>query len=62
MLVLTLRENERIMVGDNIKITLVKLYGDRISIGFDAPREVQIDREKIYQEKLSDRTSNRSNP
>lgn len=49
MLVLSVHENERIMVGDNIVITLVRNKGQQgARIGIDAPKDIAIDREKIY--------------
>jgi len=52
MLVLTRKPGERILVGDDIVITLVSVrrdeqYGDRIRIGLDAPSNVPIRREEV---------------
>ena len=48
MLVLTRRVDESICIGDNIRITVVKIKGSQqISVGIDAPRDVSIVREEL---------------
>lgn len=48
MLVLTRRVDESICIGDNIRITVVKIKGSQqISVGIDASRDVSIVREKL---------------
>ena len=48
MLVLTRKLNERIMIGDDIVITVIELRGDNsIRLGIEAPRGVRIQREEI---------------
>jgi carbon storage regulator CsrA len=42
MLVLTRKIDEQILIGDNIKITLVRVHGNSVRIGIDAPREVRV--------------------
>lgn len=49
MLVLSRRLNERIMVGDNIVITIVEIRGDKIRLGIDAPKDVPIHRREVYE-------------
>ena len=48
MLVLTRKPGERLMIGDNIILTVVEVKGDNIRIGIDAPREVKVYRGEIY--------------
>lgn len=50
MLVLTRKLNESIMVGDNVKITIVDVKGDQVKLGITAPREVAVHREEVYRE------------
>ncbi|MGD9126985.1 MAG: carbon storage regulator [Planctomycetia bacterium] len=47
MLVLSRRENEQICLGDSIRVTVVRLSGDRVRIGIEAPSEVPILREEL---------------
>ena len=48
MLVLTRKPGERLVIGDNIVVTVVDVKGDNIRIGIDAPREVKVFRGEIY--------------
>ncbi len=47
MLVLTRKANESVLIGDNIKITLLSVDGDRVRIGIDAPDDLRIFRPEI---------------
>ncbi|HEY8913221.1 carbon storage regulator CsrA [Lacisediminihabitans sp.] len=47
MLVLTRKAGERILIGDDIVITILDSRGDGIRIGIDAPRGVKIQREEV---------------
>jgi carbon storage regulator len=49
MLVLTRRIDESIAIGDQIIITVLAVEGDRVKIGINAPREVIILRQEIFQ-------------
>ena len=49
MLVLSRNMDEKIHIGDNIVITVVEVRGDRVRIGIDAPREVSVHRQEIYE-------------
>ena len=42
MLVLSRRESERICLGDSIVVTVVKLGGDRVRLGIEAPSDVLV--------------------
>jgi carbon storage regulator len=42
MLVLSRRESERIRLGDSIVVTVVKLAGDRVRLGIEAPSEMRV--------------------
>ena len=50
MLVLTRKKNESIMIGDEIKITVLEDSGGQVRLGIEAPREIDIYREEIYKE------------
>lgn len=48
MLILTRRVGESLNIGDSIKITLLGIKGNQIRVGIEAPREVEVHREEIY--------------
>ena len=47
MLVLSRLRDESIVIGDNIRITIVDIRGDKVRLGIDAPVEVPVDREEV---------------
>lgn len=47
MLVLTRRSGERIVIGDDITITVLKVNG-KVRLGIDAPDSIRVDREEIH--------------
>ena len=49
MLVLSRQVDESIIVNDNIIITVLAIEGDRIKIGIDAPRDIPILRQELWQ-------------
>ena len=49
MLVLTRRVGENLIIGDNITIQVLGISGKQVRLGIDAPKEVSIHREEIYQ-------------
>lgn len=49
MLILTRRNNESIVINGNIKITILGVKGMQVRIGIDAPKDVQVHREEIFE-------------
>ena len=47
MLVLSRKESQRIQVGNSIVLTIVRVNGDRVRVGIEAPAEVQIRRGEL---------------
>jgi carbon storage regulator len=47
MLVLSRKESQRIRLGDSIVITIVKISGDKVRIGIDAPGDVLVLRDEL---------------
>ena len=47
MLVLTRKKNERILIGDNIYLTIVEIRGDRVRVGIGHPAEIPVNREEV---------------
>jgi carbon storage regulator len=48
MLVLSRKRDEFIMIGDNIKVTIVDIRGDKVRMGIEAPKDVQVHRSEVY--------------
>ena len=53
MLVLSRKEGERLMIGDDITIVVSKLNGNRVSIGIEAPKDLRIVREELNEQPVS---------
>jgi carbon storage regulator len=54
MLVLSRKQNERIRVGDSVVVTVVRVSGDKVRIGIEAPANVRVLREELDDELLGD--------
>jgi carbon storage regulator len=48
MLILSRHKYEVIVIGDNIKVTVVEVRGDKVRLGIDAPRDVTVHRHEVY--------------
>ena len=48
MLILTRRISESIMIGDDVKITVLGVKGNQVRLGIDAPKDVSVHREEIF--------------
>jgi len=55
MLILTRRIGEKLIIGENVKVTMLSFNGKQIRIGIDAPRDVPINREEIFQRIVNER-------
>ena len=54
MLVLSRKPSERIHIGDNIVITIVRVSGQTVRVGIDAPKEIRIMREELLNGKTNE--------
>ncbi|MCF6281250.1 MAG: carbon storage regulator CsrA [Candidatus Polarisedimenticolaceae bacterium] len=50
MLLLTRRAGESIMIGDDVEVTVLRIKGNQVSIGIDAPEEIAVHRDEVYWE------------
>ena len=48
MLVLSRQRDESIMIGDNVRITIVDIRGDKVRLGIVAPTEIPVHRKEVY--------------
>ena len=48
MLVLTRKKGEKIIIDDNIKLTVVEIEGNKVKLGIDAPKSIEVHREEVY--------------
>jgi carbon storage regulator len=49
MLVLSRQRDETIMIGDEVEITIVDIRGDKVRLGINAPRHIQVHRKEVYE-------------
>ena len=48
MLVLSRQRDESIIIADNIKITIVDIRGDKVRLGIDAPKDIPVHRQEVF--------------
>ncbi len=49
MLILTRKVGESVLIGNDISITILSVRGNQVKLGVEAPKEVSVHREEIYQ-------------
>lgn len=61
MLILTRRIGETLMVGDEVTVTVLGVKGNQVRLGVNAPKDVAVHREEIYQRIQTEKTDNNGN-
>lgn len=59
MLILSRHRDERVVVGDDVVVTVVDIRGDKVRLGFLAPDEVSVHRDEVFDQVRGDVLRNR---
>jgi carbon storage regulator len=49
MLILSRKVNEKIMIGEDISLTIIEIRGDQVKVGVEAPKSVKVFRQEVFE-------------
>ena len=49
MLILSRKINEKVIIGDDITVSIIEVRGDQVRIGIDAPKKVKVFRQEVFE-------------
>ena len=61
MLILTRKANETLTVGDDVTVTILGVKGNQVRIGVNAPKEIPVHREEVYNRIKAEKQQDHSN-
>jgi carbon storage regulator len=62
MLILTRRVGETLMIGDNVTVTVLRVKGNQVRLGVNAPKDVSVHREEIFERIQQEDTDESAEP
>jgi len=63
MLILSRKVNEKVVIGDDITVSIIEIRGDQVRIGIDAPKIVKVFRQEVFDAiKAENKAASQSSP
>jgi carbon storage regulator len=63
MLILSRKINEKVVIGDDISVSIIEIRGDQVRIGIDAPKKIKVFRQEVFDAiKLENKAALKSKP